>query len=355
MISGALSKKSPADLLDDSLKPAKTRSELSPADRLFGWVPQEQGDDTGYKGRIRIVCDSGPRCEIIEQFTSALPLTILGQPKPAQGRFYVADERGPQHTVDKRDAGYDTNRGKYLRGRKQYWHHKGLEAHKDVEKPASDYWHPSVEDRTQVKRNGRYQEYRRPDDKDGQLQQDSQNLSVKGWIKPDTEFKASLYVQNLQDQEIGALLWLLSFPEGHYFKLGYGKPLGFGSLKIEIDKDSGSLSLGTGADWKTYYTAFDCSPPATLDANKQVDCCNVFKKSMLAAYNTYSSFDELPFISDFLQILKGPIDNSPIHYPRLNRKPTPKGENFRWFRENENGKKYALPSVDDPKGLPYNP
>lgn len=355
MISRELYAKSPADLLDDSLKPAKTRSELSPADRLFGWVPQEQGDDAGYKGRVRVVCDNEPRLEIIERLNGALPLTILGQPKPAQGRFYVADEQGPQHTVDKRDAGYDTNRGKYLRGRKQYWHHKGLEAHKDVERPALDYWYPSVEDRTQVKRNGRYQEYRRPDDKDGQLQQDPQNRSITGWIKPDTEFKAALYVQNLQDQEVGALLWLLSLPEGHYFKLGYGKPLGFGSLKIEIDKDSGSLPLGTGSDWQAYYTAFDCSPPATLDANKQVACRDVFKASILAAYNAYSSFDELPFISDFLQILKGPIDNSPIHYPRLYRKPTPEGENFRWFKKNEEGEKDALPSVDDPEGLPYEP
>ena len=144
-----------ADLLDKSLKPASSRKRLSPADRLFGWVPQGQGSDEGYKSRIRVVCEESSRPEIIQRFNGGnLPLTILGQPKPAQGRFYVADNQGkPQHEVDKTDAGYDASQGKSLRGRKQYWHHKGLEANK-----AKAYWHPSAEDRTQEKYDGRYQE-----------------------------------------------------------------------------------------------------------------------------------------------------------------------------------------------------
>ena len=96
MISRELYADSPADLLDCSLKPAKVRKKLSPADRLFGWVPQEQGDDSGYKSRIRVVCEDRSRPEIVQHFDDeTLPLTILGQPKPAQGRFYVAnDSRG---------------------------------------------------------------------------------------------------------------------------------------------------------------------------------------------------------------------------------------------------------------------
>ena len=351
MISRELYENSPADLLDCSLKPASTRNELSPADRLFGWVPQEQGDDQGYKSRIRVVCDNEPSSEIIDKFNGELPLTTLGQPKPAQGRFYVADEAGAQHCVDKRDAGYDTNRGKYLRGRKHYWHHAGLEAHKEADKPANDYWDPSVEDRTQVKRDGRYQEYRRPD-KNGQPQRDSQSRFIKGWIKPGTEFKVSLYVQNLQSEEIGALLWLLTLSEDHYFKLGYGKPLGFGSVRLEIDDRI--LPLGTGAHWKDYYATLDADPPSILDNNQRSQCIQAFQASMTAAYNA-KAFKDLPFITDFLQILKGPLDDSPIHYPRDDRKPAPAGENFRWFTANESGFRDALPAVNDEEGLPYKP
>ena len=353
LISRELYVDNPKDLLDLSLRPASKRNEMSPADRLFGWVPQEQGDDAGYKSRLRVVCEDGARPEIVQKFNGELPLTILGQPKPAQGRFYVADDQGdPQDDVRKQDAGYNASAGKSLRGRKQYWHHKGLEAELEESKQAECYWQPSVEDRTAIKRKGRYQEYRRPDDKDGKPQKDPQNRSITGWIKPGTEFKVSLYVQNLQPEEIGALLWLLTLPEKHYFKLGYGKPLGFGSVRLEID--NGVLPLGTSADWEKYYATFDANPPATLDGNQRNQCIQAFQASMEAAYNTYSSFDELPFIADFLQILEGPVDGSPIHYPRLDREPTPEGENFRWFTENERNWKEALPRVDE-SGLAYEP
>lgn len=397
MISRELYKKSPADLLDPSLKPANKRSELSPTDRLFGWVPQKSGSDQGYKGRIRVVCEDGVRPEIIEKFGGgALPLAILGQPKPAQGRFYVAeDNQGtPQDDgISKSAAGY--SKGKSLRGRKQYWHHKGLEAGQ-----ASDYWKATTEDRTQQQSNGRYQEYRRPDKDEAP---DSQNRSITGWIKPGTVFKASLYVQNLQSEEVGALLWLLSLPEGHYFRLGYGKPLGFGSVRMEVDEDrcvNGCLPLGTSEDWKDYYAAFDASSPATLGEDRRNDCIQQFKASMMAAYDPPTDndeatnesddhkapnmphrltsladlkhvpittedrnkseeqrFDELPFISGFLQVLSGPQKDAPIHYPRdpRERKPNPKGENFKWFGENEKSKKLTLPGVTAEEGLPYHP
>ncbi|MCE2434139.1 MAG: TIGR03986 family CRISPR-associated RAMP protein [Candidatus Latescibacteria bacterium] len=395
-------KKSPKDLLDFSLRPGDKMSELSPADRLFGWVPQQSGSGQGYKGRIRVVCEDDARSEIIQHFDGKdLPLTILGEPKPAQGRFYVAkDNKGtPQEDgISKEKAGY--NKGKSLRGRKQYWHHKGLEADQ-----APDYWKSSVEDRTQQQNNGRYQEYRRPN-KNGEPQKDSQNCSITGWIKPGTVFKASLYVQNLQAEEIGALLWLLSLPEDHYFRLGYGKPLGFGSVRMEVDEDrcvQGCLPLGTDKDWKSYYATFDTSPPATLNEGQRKDCIQKFKASMVAAYDPLPDnneatndnegqdtsgksrmltsladlkdvalktipntpedqkkfeeqrFDALPFISGFLQVLKGPEKDAPIHYPRLDSKPNPEGKNFEWFTNNERNRQYTLPAVTDEKGLPYQP
>ncbi len=396
MISRELYDNSPAGLLDSSLKPAGKRSTLSPADRLFGWVPQKSGSDKGYKGRIRVVCEDGSRPEIVQNFDGKpLLLAILGQPKPAQGHFYVAknDQGMPQNQgISKQQAGY--SKGKSLRGRKQYWHHKGLEADQ-----APDYWKPSVEDRTQQQSNSRYQEYRRPD-QNGEPQKDSQNRSIRGWIKPSTVFKVSLYVQNLQIEEVGALLWLLSLPQDHYFRLGYGKPLGFGSVRMEVDEErcvNECLPLSTGEEWKDYYASFDASSPATLDENRQNDCIQKFKASMVAAYDplpvndeTTNSgeesetsetrrltsldalksiplftspedrieiesehFNNLTFISGFLQVLSGPKNDAPIHYPRLDFGPNPEGKNFEWFTDNERNGQCTLPAVTDEKGLPY--
>ena len=375
MISRELYADSPKDLLDRSLWPAKKRNELSPADRLFGWVPQldqeeQHQERQPYKGRIRVVCEDQSRSEIIQRFDGeSLPLTILGQPKPAQGRFYVAkDVAGtPQHGVSKTGAGYDASQGKRLRGRKQYWHHKALEAELTENKQTECYWQPSTEDRTQVKHKGRYQEYRRPN-KDGEPQRDPQNRSIKGWIKPGSEFRVSLYVQNLQSEEVGALLWLLSLPEKYYFKLGYGKPLGFGSVKMEVDWDrpdcaNGCLPLANGEDWKTYYATFDADAVslAKLDPPQQQKCIQDFQSAMKDAYRKVD-FESLPFIRGFLQVLAGPAEDFPIHYPRLEHKPNPEGKNFEWFTANENGRdrnedgeKCALPEVTKATGLPYKP
>ena len=417
MISRELYKASPKDLLCQSLRPAKQICELSPADRLFGWVlqenqkqektsenadanssknPEKQDQDRSipknYKSRIRVVCDDGSRPKIVQRFEGggSLPLTILGKPKPAQGRFYVAkDKKGtPQHKISKTEAGYKLGKkgkNKSLRGRKQYWHHSGLEAEVSKDKQDQCYWKPSVEDRTFKKRKGRYQEYRRPDildEKDGRYkpQTDLQNRSITGWIKPGEVFKASLYVQNLQPQEVGVLLWLLTLPDKHYFRLGYGKPLGFGSVRIELDCPNGVLPLGKGEDWKKYYTTLDKPLCATLNEDQQKNCIQKFWDSMVAGYPAEEDpqtkegeelkekrFKSLDFIAGFLRVIQGPGDNAPIHYPRLEHpegqyKPNPEGKNFGWFVDNDHyrdGKKLALPAVTDdkelPNGLPYTP
>ena len=373
MISRELYENSPEDLLDTSLRPAKMLNELSPADRLFGWVPQQKQDSNqdgqgGYKSRIRIVCDDSPGSGNVKRFNGeGIPLTILGQPKPAQGRFYVAkdNEGTPQdNRISKSNAGYKNADKKGLRGRKQYWHHRGLEAEN-----ASNYWDPSLENQNQ--------EYLRTGGK-----RDTQNRSIKGWIEPDTEFKASLYVQNLQTQEVGALLWLFSLPTDHYFRLGYGKPLGFGSVKIEIDTDQVvGVPLGTGDHWKAYYANLNASPPVELSDKRQSEYIQRFKENLVDVYNSLSDaeamanndgevktssessllntlekrFDALSFINGFLQVLRGPVSDASIHYPRLKPQPDPEGKNFEWFVANERGSKRSLPEVTDKNGFPYQP
>ena len=360
MISRELYENSPKDLLDESLQPANNLDDLSPADRLFGWTPQRQGSDGGYKSRIRVVCENDECPTILKSFENdPLPLTILGQPKPEQGRFYVAanDKGTPQNKAhDKKDAGYDKKGNKQLRGRKHYWHHKGFEADKENPNP---YWDPFQDQNQEYIRTGRVE--------------DTQNRSINGWIEPGNEFEATLYLQNLQCDEVGALLWLLTLNDNldkgddkHYFKLGYGKPLGFGSVKVEIDTvrlKNGCLPIGTGEDWKTYYAKFDACPPTKSKA-KQDNCLKIFMDSMLDAYKSLNqqNFKDLPFIKGFLRVLQGPIKDVPIHYPRL---PDPNSKNFEWFmanergrsRKNEVGLRLALPDVnnENDEGLPYIP
>lgn len=51
-------------------------------------------------------------------------------------------------------------------------------------------------------------------------------------VRPGVKFKGRIRFENLSGIELGALLFALDLPEKHYHKLGMGKPLGLGSVKI---------------------------------------------------------------------------------------------------------------------------
>ncbi len=51
-------------------------------------------------------------------------------------------------------------------------------------------------------------------------------------VKAGTKFRGRIRFENLSDKELGALLFALDLPEGCRHKLGMGKPLGLGSIRI---------------------------------------------------------------------------------------------------------------------------
>lgn len=354
MIPRGLFQKSPADLLPNELKPATRIQELSPADRIFGWVNQ-QGSGA-YKGQLRISaveckckieegasaveCKTEKGASAIADFSpDGVPLAILGQPKPQQARFYVArnQEGKPLDKGMPKEAGFKENH--HLRGRKVYPHHKGTKERGD--------WKDPMEDRALPE--GAHREYRRPK-LQGQEQRDDQNRSIKAWVEPDVEFQFEIDVVNLSNLELGALLYLLQLPESHYHRLGGGKPLGFGSVEIKITE----TDLRTGQKWQEFYRSLknEEKPEQTQTLN----CVEAFKDAVKTAYKT-SKFDKVSFVEAFLKSAQGFDDGKPIHYPRLQPNPDPNGKNFKWFTANEStdGFKLSLPLLVEDGGLRYVP
>jgi len=371
VLSRRLYASSPEDLLDQSLKPGENRSKLSPADRVFGWVNQQSKG--AYKGNLRI----GPVQCLTEQWCedfgdAGLPLAILGQPKPQQARFYIAkDQQGnPLDNGAAKADGYQKSQG--LRGRKVYAHHRDL---------PGDYWADPLSDRTQQAQN---REYRRPQIevveqpdpkkpklKNAQLpkpqrleQRDDQNRSIQAWVKPDVTFSFTIDVTNLLNVELGALLWLLNLPENHYHRLGGGKPLGFGSVRLEINWDN--TDLRKGEDWQQYYRSL-LQPLSNLNPREAEATVQQFQESFEQAYGNGKKFADIPLIQAFCRCAKGFEDGLPIHYPRVRKPgqtgavpPHPDGKAFEWFVENERsgnsgGPKVALPPLWDETGLPILP
>lgn len=328
----------PEKLLPKSLHPAQTKQELSPADRVFGWV--NQNGQGSYKGNLRVhsvECQT-PKSEAISEFGDlGVPLAILGEPKPAQTRFYCAEDKEgtPIKQGQSKEHGY-SSKERGLRGRKAYPHHRDL---------PDGYWNKPTRDRTEVEMNGHYQEYRRPK---GEKERDSQNRSITAWVNPGTEFTFDIDVTNLSDVELGALLWLLSLPDHHYHRLGGGKPLGFGSVKVEINENSTDLRLGE--DWKQFYRTLQIS-----EGDKKQDylnCVAKYKQATQELYGKGKSFESISFISAFCTAAAGFDDGHPIHYPRIGQKIDPDGKNYEWFTNNEGGDQWSLPSLERDHGLP---
>ncbi|NCJ08017.1 TIGR03986 family CRISPR-associated RAMP protein [Synechococcales cyanobacterium C] len=345
MISRELYAQPPQALLHPSQAPAERLEQLSPADRVFGWVNQQ--GKSAYKGNLRIHSVTCHSDTAVASFNGlGVPLAILGAPKPEQTRFYTAHDAtgNPLQVGVNKESGYDSA-ARGLRGRKVYPHHNGLPA---------NHWDNPQQDRTHQDNQGHYQEYRRPR-QNGQEQRDDQNRSIQAWVKPQTEFSLQLEVTNLSKCELGALLWLLTLPPGHYHRLGGAKPFGFGSVYLQVDWQNTDLKLGQG--WKTFYQSL--TAPSNADPFDPSSMITAFKDAVQKVQG--GNFEQVPFIAAFCRAAQGFADQLPVHYPRLQAQLQPDTKIFDWFVANErtgnqgNGQKVSLPALRQDQGLPLNP
>ena len=353
MISRDLYSTAPQDLLAENTAPPCRLTELSPADRVFGWVNQD--GHGSYKGQLRvstITCLDGKAAIEPLGGQDGQPLAILGQPKPAQARFYAARTpagepltRDPQHKRDEKKEGYAPGTG--LRGRKVYPHQRQAES--------ADYWNIATEgaDPLPAPFNNRtvYREWQA----NGNEAAD-QHRSITAWVKPGTRFRLDLDVVNLSDQELGALLWLLSLKDG-YFRLGGGKPLGFGSARVEI----AGLDLATGKALSAEYRAFGQTESATGPRIRTLEeaatVIDAYQKALPGVLGEPGKqFANLSVIKAFLNATKGGA--LPVHYPRTDQQSRPSGESYKWFVQNEKSdskrhERFSLPALQDTnRGLP---
>ncbi len=364
MIGRELAKLAPLDLSLIDLQPARCLDELSPADRVFGWVNQD--GNGAWRGQLRVgsvVWRSGSVAPPQQNARESLPLAILSTPKPQQGRFYLAQDRFGTPLADGIDRAAAFYRdGTVLRGRKVYPHHV-TPNHRDSPYwswgkaiAASRSWNPATA-----------RDYVRPPADHDRPLRDGQNRSVEGWVEPGAVFAASIEVINLAAAEIGALLWLLDLPDGAHHRLGGGKPLGFGSVRITIE----GAELEEGEDRAAGYRSLVPPPPTAQPAGaspawrKTVDTLvTAFEKAVEEAYarqgQAADDFERVSFIAAFLQAARGFGDGKPVHYPRKAQTPDRDGKSYEWFVTNEQtggdaprANRMALgPLAGDP-GLPY--
>lgn len=311
------------------LLPPTNINKLCLASRVFGWVSQEGDEDltreVAYRGRVRF---SNATVVHANKNDTPLTLSILGAPHPTSLEFYLDDV---QYITARRDGqhGYNEPNAK-IRGRKMYRHHKK--------------WKTAEDNTTKTEAT--------TNDKS------DQNRTIQGVYEPDSGWTFTIEFENLQPVELGALLWTLELSEGSkpcYHRIGYGKPLGFGSVQIEV----------TGLDFydaETRYAA-DKRVELTEGEKKKQQQENVrrYKLKLVNRFQTATSrlygdtpFDKLDNIVDLLALLSERGDTLPIHYPRLDpNRQAENNEGFRWFMANRDGQSERLKPAQSDDGLPY--
>ncbi|MFM7886611.1 MAG: TIGR03986 family CRISPR-associated RAMP protein, partial [Pseudanabaena sp.] len=172
--------------------------------------------------------------------------------------------------------------------------------------------------------------------------------SIKGWVKSEVKFSFEIDVTNLSDVELGALLWLLKLEPDCFHRLGGGKPLGFGSVRLEIS----DTDLRTGNQWQEFYTSL--LNAQKLDQTQAMSTVKTFQEALELAYN--SRFNQVSFIAAFLKSAQG--FSKPIHYPRTTEAPDANVESFKWFVDYESqpkGMKLSLQPLAKDNGLRLQP
>lgn len=150
-------------------------------------------------------------------------LRILSTPKTSFFPFYlqpVDSGRGARKSVDYNGTPWQPGRrpddsqfgaqSVSVRGRKFYWHHPD---HSTDAKATYGLEEPHIEAHSGEETN--------------------QNVTAQ-LLPAGNEFTFEVDFENLSLDELGLLIWVLELEDGLQHKLGMGKPIGLGSVKIEV-------------------------------------------------------------------------------------------------------------------------
>lgn len=205
------------------------------AEAIFGFVGRQrrrgEGREQAVAGRI-FVGDATPLPGQADPWFSEQPITphVLGTPKPTTFQHYLVQPRSEK--VGLKHFGHRPGEETEIRGHKLYWHKGGQPA---IEMPAD-----------------------RP-------AKDTQTTTIRP-VRQGVSFCFTLHVENLSQVELGALLWVLRLggDPAYRLKLGMGKPLGMGAVRlehtiVESRRYERYLNLFSGDTWATGETTLDSS------------------------------------------------------------------------------------------------
>ncbi|MEO0237628.1 MAG: TIGR03986 family CRISPR-associated RAMP protein [candidate division WOR-3 bacterium] len=192
--------------------PCDKKEELCPACQVFGFANKE--DSISSKVRFTDAQLSNDNIKL-EELYSKEPIVVKEQasPKLTATEFYLKKPLNIKLGLWNYDYALSFENNQYqvqidykpeIKGRKFYWHHNNF---KDLNLI-------KVEKGTK------------------------RNVCIRPLINPECKFDFKVYFNNLTENELKNLIWSLNFGarKDNAHKIGLGKPLGLGSVKINVIK-----------------------------------------------------------------------------------------------------------------------
>lgn len=176
---------------------------------IFGKIDNNK---SSLRGRVQFEDAIGKNVSLDSMVT-----TILGNPKPSFYPNYIEQNpsNGDYTTLMDPDV--------RLRGWKRY--------------PVRNTPNPLVPENEQKQQQQKFMESSQQENSSDKKQKNQDNLITKFTpLKKDSVFEGKIHFHNLKPEELGALLWTITWNNKKEFShsIGMGKPYGFGQIKAEI-------------------------------------------------------------------------------------------------------------------------
>ena len=275
-------KRGPLDLIPAYARDQQT---IDIADTLFGFVRGSR-QETNQARAGRLTFHDGLATAGTVQ-TAALNPRILSGPKTTTFQHYLVQESANPNDFRSYDDSLERTE---LRGIKLYWHQRHADRRSIAATPA-----PVNSARSQY--------------------------TIIRPLDAGAQFTFAIRFESLNNVELGALLWALQLGDGETrLKLGMGKPLGMGSVRVVIN----TVEISSRAT--RYTTLFDedgnwATGAHNADATQQAAWVAAFQSYVLAGLEISGSFDDLARIAQLRAMLSwnGAPEPSQIRYMEIER------------------------------------
>ncbi|MDZ4796823.1 MAG: TIGR03986 family CRISPR-associated RAMP protein [Bryobacteraceae bacterium] len=317
------------------------RNAITPAEALFGLVEDMSGVEGGGRSlglasRVRFspaLMSSGEAEPYLVRQGQEQTLKILGQPKPPCPSLYFTSRKAEQAGtfIEKSQLSSDHHQPQ---GRKMYLHHR----ERDIESQAWKTREPHT---------------------------DAQMKTCVRPVKKGTVYHFHLDFDNLTGEELGMVLYALRPTAAFRHKVGMGKGLGLGKIRVDvagifgIDREkrySSAEILSSRRYHKAQATSelFDGSAKARYA--RELQDAEGAEPVDLAVVR--AAFRKHPQAAAVLERLGDPASTArdvPVHTPTTESQPNPEKDTYKWFVANadrRNTQKQQLRPVPAQGDLP---